>query len=288
MTKNSTYLASIVFVASVTVVGICLAQGHDPACENRGDYPYGWNPISKTSCRLDVSGSCIDTDGDGWGWDGQASCRMDTGLFPEPPAPCMNNDFATDPDGDGYGWENNETCIVTRTCIDSDGDGWGWDGAASCRTENTQPDVEYTITVPNGQKIQTVPGPFTGIDDFNNTEWACDDYYWYSSQDIWYYPSSNAGTSFQFNADGTGYIYYYRLAGDGAITWEWTDFGVLITSGYNGPEYGGLNLFSVNNHPEISYWIEEERQFNGELRTVYRAVETGLGYYSGGRVCWRE
>jgi len=54
---------------------------------------------------------CIDSDGDGWGWNGVASCLV--------PA----------------------TQQVTHECIDSDGDGWGWNGTESCRLDGQLPVV---------------------------------------------------------------------------------------------------------------------------------------------------
>lgn len=61
---------------------------------------WGWNPITRMSC-----GPCVDWDGDGWGWDGMNSCRID---------------------------------LQEPTCFDSPptGDGWGWNGSAACRIEN--------------------------------------------------------------------------------------------------------------------------------------------------------
>jgi len=67
-----------------------------------------------------VSTDCVDTDGDGWGWDGFRSCRLDARL-------CI------DSDGDGWGWNGVETCTPTASeCVDTDGDGWGWNGVKSC------------------------------------------------------------------------------------------------------------------------------------------------------------
>ncbi len=48
-----------------------------------------------------VVAECVDVDGDGWGWDGQASCQ------------------------------------IVGECTDSDGDGWGWDGHATCGVQDT-------------------------------------------------------------------------------------------------------------------------------------------------------
>jgi len=52
-------------------------------CEDRGGYPWGWNPVSLQSCRLDTvvaSQGCVDTEplNDGWGWNGMASCVVAT------------------------------------------------------------------------------------------------------------------------------------------------------------------------------------------------------------------
>lgn len=87
------------------------------ACEDRGDFPWGWNPITRESCLLGVQtrpSACEDPDGDGYGWNGIATCIVDS-------AQC--NDYGTYP----WGWNP-----VTRTscrldeqsqCSDSDGDG---------------------------------------------------------------------------------------------------------------------------------------------------------------------
>ncbi len=49
-------------------------------------------------------GVCDDPDGDGWGWDGVQSCRVE-GVEPTA-GECV--DF----DGDGYGWNGVQTCVV--------------------------------------------------------------------------------------------------------------------------------------------------------------------------------
>ena len=92
-------------------------------CEDRGDFPWGWNETTRSSCRLGVqteATACVDDDGDGWGWNGIASCivessqcedrggypwgwnpvtlsscRLDQPEQPSPPAECA------DTDGDG-------------------------------------------------------------------------------------------------------------------------------------------------------------------------------------------
>lgn len=70
---------------------------------------------------------CVDSDGDGWGWDGSKSCKIDSSEY-----------ICVDTDGDGWGWNGFSSCrppkdIGKTPCIDTDGDGWGWTGTASCR-----------------------------------------------------------------------------------------------------------------------------------------------------------
>ncbi len=56
--------------------------------------------------------------------------------------------ICVDSDGDGFGWNGTETCTpdVPATCIDSDGDGWGWDGTQSCTVTSTGGNTECDYT----------------------------------------------------------------------------------------------------------------------------------------------
>ena len=70
------------------------------------------------------TGACVDSDGDGYGWNGTATCTPDN-----LPTACV------DSDGDGYGWDGSATCLVEPVvgqCIDTDGDGFGWNGRETC------------------------------------------------------------------------------------------------------------------------------------------------------------
>ncbi len=80
-----------------------------------------------------TNAQCIDEDGDGWGWDGSASCQIPN--FVPMAGACV------DYDGDGYGWNGIASCLVSEpaACIDEDGDGWGWNGSASCLIEDFVP-----------------------------------------------------------------------------------------------------------------------------------------------------
>lgn len=92
---------------------------------------WGWN--GTTSCRLNETdaSNCTDSPpvGDGWGWNGSTSCRLNVAA-----ATCID----TPPTGDGWGWNGETSCRMNATgiaCIDSPptGDGWGWNGTQSCR-----------------------------------------------------------------------------------------------------------------------------------------------------------
>ena len=79
-----------------------------------------------------------DPDKDGWGWENNMSCIVQTSSTGYPT--CVS--ASSDPDGDGWGWENNKSCVVKVSgttypyCVsaasDPDGDGWGWEDDKSC------------------------------------------------------------------------------------------------------------------------------------------------------------
>ena len=95
------------------------------------------------------SGACVDSDGDGWGWNGVASCLVNDN------SDTQNQSAAgacIDSDGDGWGWNGSSSCRIgeqqtggnvsggsgtSAECVDADGDGWGWDGQSSCRVNVT-------------------------------------------------------------------------------------------------------------------------------------------------------
>jgi hypothetical protein len=114
------------------------------------------NAATHPSCQLAAS----DPDGDGYGWENNATCIIDSstdtgststdnpGSGAGGLAACI--DASSDPDGDGYGWENGTSCRVVATGIrdddngsnglaactqsgsDPDGDGYGWENGQSC------------------------------------------------------------------------------------------------------------------------------------------------------------
>lgn len=113
-----------------------------------------------------------DHDNDGWGWENNQSCVVDTQAAntSTPDASTLDNTTTTTPtcsstsidtDNDGWGWENNQSCIFTttttsaaqtpnatgvtqgvasnsatpcsNTASDHDNDGWGWENNQSCK-----------------------------------------------------------------------------------------------------------------------------------------------------------
>ena len=91
---------------------------------------------------LEVGGTCypvctaaaIDPDGDGWGWENNASCLV-AGSAPAQGAPWC--DEGSSPPG----LEVGGTCypVCTAAAIDPDGDGWGWENNASCLVAGSPP-----------------------------------------------------------------------------------------------------------------------------------------------------
>ena len=98
----------------------------------------------------------FDSDGDGWGWENNASCIANsqspvitanttsvTTVASAATSAAVCLQAGTDPDGDGWGWENDASCVVqapapvshpicSSAASDSNGDGWGWEYNTSC------------------------------------------------------------------------------------------------------------------------------------------------------------
>ena len=110
------------------------------------------------SSSVSIANECIDNDGDGWGWDGQQSCLINSPFVTQPSA-CI------DSDGDGWGWDGVKSCVIEAgevaaplggDCIDSDGDGWGWDGVASCLVAETPVPEPETVPEPEPEPDTTI------------------------------------------------------------------------------------------------------------------------------------
>lgn len=78
---------------------------------------------------LPSAGECIDSDGDGFGWNGVSTCIPESSTS-------SDNSAATD--------------STAGACVDSDGDGFGWNGVATCIVGVTEPSTASNAS-PNPQ-----------------------------------------------------------------------------------------------------------------------------------------
>ncbi len=96
-------------------------------------------PLTETQA---TAGECIDSDNDGFGWNGLATCTPDNNQ-PDNSSPAA-------------------ITIAVGECLDSDGDGYGWNGVASCRVSNGG----STTTTGTGVVRDTITPP--GFDRSNS------------------------------------------------------------------------------------------------------------------------
>ena len=129
-------------------------SGNTDSGDNGGSGNNGGHP----SCQA----AAADPDGDGFGWENNATCVVDASSGPGSEntgggsgGHSVCSSASSDPDGDGYGWENGATCVVqaggnnngndndgngtgsgltacTQSGSDPDGDGYGWENGQSC------------------------------------------------------------------------------------------------------------------------------------------------------------
>ncbi len=149
-------LSKKIILSSLFLSGLCLtqqgfAQSAGVQCVDTDGDGWGWDGVA--SClvenRTSPASDCIDTDGDGWGWNGVDSCFV---AGSNPAANTAGNTASAeciDPDGDGWGWNGTDSCLVDQgaasvttaptaaVCVDTDGDGWGWNGVDSCLVGST-------------------------------------------------------------------------------------------------------------------------------------------------------
>jgi len=84
--------------------------------------------------------ACIDSDGDGYGWDGHATCK------PEPTN-------ARTPASVTVVSVSGSSIISDGVCTDSDGDGWGWNGRSSCKIDSP---VTLTVAIADNRTSQPI------------------------------------------------------------------------------------------------------------------------------------
>lgn len=114
-------------------------QRHDDSCIDLDGDGWGWNVTLNESCTSFSMNFalCIDTDGDGWGWNGTDSCRV---IASSSSTTTTHRCDYTDADlYDGWGWNPIagescpprdpsilEGCDYTQSAFH---DGWGWNAA---------------------------------------------------------------------------------------------------------------------------------------------------------------
>jgi len=118
-------------------------------------------PTSQQTAQVITPGPCIDSDNDGFGWNGVATCT------PDNPRPATTTPAPT-----------TVTAATTATpgpCIDSDNDGFGWNGVDTCRVEPAQSNQRtinttlanlFTTPAPVSNNTQSQTNP--GIDDLTD------------------------------------------------------------------------------------------------------------------------
>ncbi len=142
--QNTVYAVATIFANQQASMDCALSEPDDVTMSSS-------DPVTQT---LPSAGGCIDSDGDGFGWNGVATCIPDSS-----PSSNTSGSFAgacLDPDGDGFGWNGVSTCIpdsstssdnsattgsTAGACVDSDGDGFGWNGVATCIVGVTEPNT---------------------------------------------------------------------------------------------------------------------------------------------------
>lgn len=218
--------------------------------------------------------TCIDSDGDGWGWDGTASCRV--GVVPPTPGPAT----CVDSDGDGWGWNGTASCRVEvgpppppgpgpSTCVDPDGDGWGWNGTESCKVDPIII-VGGCQTPASGTTLVSSTGP---VRSTGNS----------------YYPDNGpqcVTPNNQFNGPGLGFgdflLSNNAWNGDKS-TWNWSQCISLTpnTGGSVAPSWAydwgneddlqpGYQEWEVKSYPEILFGEKSNTEVSGSC------TETGL------------
>ena len=106
-----------------------------------------------TTAPVAVAGPCIDSDNDGFGWNGIDTCIPDTprqvAQAPQPAPASTTTQTSTSAPAPAV---SQAQAVTPGPCIDSDNDGFGWNGVDTClieavpRPANTSPTTTQTAT----------------------------------------------------------------------------------------------------------------------------------------------
>ena len=138
------------FCASATINHESVLKGEIDLA-NFGSFTVAQSPAGSSDV-VDVnvdSALCVDTDSDGWGWDGEKSCKVQE-----------SDNYS------GTGAVSAQPSFQSgKRCIDSDGDGWGWNGEASCRvTTGTVSGINTSHARQPAEDNSACVGPYTAND----------------------------------------------------------------------------------------------------------------------------
>ena len=137
-TDGSTAPARILILLAATMLGAVFgATALGPANASAAVRPAATAPNGYPYC---ANGAASDPDGDGWGWENDASCVVHGGRADTGPSggiavngyPYCANGADSDPDGDGWGWENDASCVVRGSKADPGSGPIGCPSGATC------------------------------------------------------------------------------------------------------------------------------------------------------------
>ncbi len=174
-----------------------------------------------------AAADCVDSDGDGWGWDGAGTCEPGLNESDGNESDPASTDYSGRADGEFASDREIDLPLVDRNeCVDTDGDGWGWTGSASCLMPDADivaahsPDDNRRSQVPTDANdpfdrpasLNSLPGSSFNGDDFGSVD----------SDDAFDWLPSLPGAS--FNGDDFG-----SVDSDDAFDWP-ASFGASSDS----------------------------------------------------------
>ncbi len=101
-----------------------------------------------------------DPDGDGWGWENNASCRVGSTTSSNQATPANTQPTISS--------QNNAPATCSSADVDPDGDGWGWENNASCRVIANSDSSGSSISAPQDRPQQSSPACSIPALDENN------------------------------------------------------------------------------------------------------------------------
>lgn len=155
---QNTQFAVVTLYANSRATLACTLSAPDPA-----PTPVAPSNPTVVNPQTVVAGECIDSDNDGYGWNGVASCIPEPATIPVTTAGSTDNTARPAPERAPEPEQTQSVATVTPgACVDSDGDGFGWNGVATCRITTT-PVISRPMTT-----IQTNNSRAPGVNDITD------------------------------------------------------------------------------------------------------------------------